>query len=72
MIQEGRESMMVKIYNVDQNTNAETFECEASLREVFEDETDYAEAYAELKISGRFWSGGGAAQLFLLKLVAEG
>ena len=66
--------MEVKLYAVDQETGEQRFERVADLAEVLAfdgmDEDDlmgmYHEALDEIQRSGRYWLGGGAAQLFLL------
>jgi len=58
--------MREKIYDIDRD-GAETFRCESLLADCFPDDLDeLAAAHAELKVSGRYWCGGGAAELCLL------
>ena len=55
--------MRVK-YSYDEGA---TFEAECDLRECYPDDDDaYQEALRELKASGRYWEGGGAAALVLI------
>jgi hypothetical protein len=62
--------MRIKIYDVDQNTGDETFNCQADLAECFEsDDPELIEVEAQLHSQGRAWVGGGAAPLRLLMRV---
>ncbi len=59
--------MRVKSYAIDQDTGEETFEGECDLDEAIErDDPEYHKALVYLETRGRYYVGGGAAQLFLL------
>ncbi len=59
--------MRVRIYEVNQQTGAETLRGEADFTEALPEPNDeQALAYQELRESGRAWIGGGAAPLILL------
>jgi hypothetical protein len=63
--------MLVKVIDVAKNGH-ETVRCEAFLGEVFPDADDPERAHAESELlrAGRYWTGGGAAPLVLLKRIA--
>jgi hypothetical protein len=68
----GVETMRVKIFDVDQDTGAETYREHCELIECFPDgrgDPEYWDAVTELvQGPGRYWVGGGAAPLVLLML----
>ena len=59
--------MKVRIYDCD-DWGGETLRCIADLADAFPDPEDgeRAKAERELRKSGRYWAGGGAAPLVLL------
>jgi hypothetical protein len=62
--------MRVRIYDVDQNTGAETFVGEDWLGEILEhDDPEYALAEDYLRQVGTYRIGGGAAPLVMLQAV---
>lgn len=56
--------MKVKLYAVNQDTGAESFERECDVADLFEDSDECWNVTREVKEHGRCWIGGGAAQLF--------
>lgn len=65
--------MRVRVYAVDQDTGEEKYVNMSHLSELIETSDDeYADALNQLEKCGRYYIGGGAAQLFLLFRVREG
>jgi hypothetical protein len=61
----------VKIFDVDQTTGEETCRGEFDLAAIIDITEERREVWEELRKSGRYWFGGGAAALVLLTLVKE-
>ena len=58
--------MRVKLYQVDQDTAAETLQREGELADVIvDDDEEYYTIRNALETNGRCWIGGAAAPLFL-------
>ena len=62
--------MKIRIYDYSDDADNSAIVSECDLRDCFdEDDDEYLEAAAEIKISGRYWIGGGATPLMLLQRV---
>ena len=60
--------MQVRLYQVDQDTAAETLQTVGELSDVIDpDDDEYYSILNALRSAGRCWIGGGAAPLFLVK-----
>lgn len=65
-------AMRVRIYDFPNNDlGNEVFRCESDLRDVYDEDGDYYAAMAVLQQDGRYWDGGGAAPLVVLRRVRE-
>ena len=61
--------MRVKVFDYDKD-GTETLRSECELRECFpDDEEEYHTVFVTLTKDGRYWTGGGAAPLVMLKKV---